>query len=1100
LNLNPKGWLRHALTNPEFNQHLAPFANGGGQIVFDHADEASHSFFIALACTASKDLGKKRHWIIHESPRQRERLATELELWGITAVVLPDSPLNPQNDLHEIADPETAAEWFSILETLATSDAFAVICGPDSFSQYAPSAKSLLSNRTHLKSGLILDPTAFAETLTEHGYERFPTVTGRGHFAIRGGILDLFPFQSPRPLRLEFFDTELESIREFDLNSQASTRKISEIDVLLTEPPAVATVADYLRPSDVKVKIQTDQSNPSDQTDLSENYNFLITENTSTGEEDFTFASYGSPLGTFDAGDFVLDELRREAFFKQLNEWQRDAWDIGIVFSTKGELERFTELSGKDLERDLGLTPVIGELISSFTLPVTKLAVLSSSELFGRYRTPGAARRSTVEKARAIRARATLDDIEPGDLVVHYEYGIGKFKGIVQEEEGEELQIEYKDGSILSVPLEQAHLLGKYIGVGGKTPDLNKLGNATWQKNRKSAEKSILDYAARLLRIQAEREHDQGHAHPPDTRWMFEFEQSFHYTETPDQKQAIIDTKHDLEAPRPMDRLICGDVGFGKTEVAIRAAFKAITGGKQVALLCPTTVLAEQHWRTFRERFSDYPIRVDLLNRFRSAAEVRATIQGLADGSVDMVIGTHRLISGDVAYKDLGLAVVDEEQRFGVAHKEKFKELFRQVDVLTLSATPIPRTLYMALMGARDMSTIDTPPPNRLPVSTTVTAYDERIIRDAIRREMKRGGQVFFLHNRVKTIEMVHKKLKELVPEARVLVGHGQMEKHDLENVMHAFVNHEADVLLATTIIETGIDIPNANTILIDRADRFGLADLYQLRGRVGRAGEKAYAILLLPREMITQGDARKRIHAIKQYTALGSGFKIAMRDLEIRGAGNLLGTKQSGHIAQIGFDLYCQLLRQSIDRLKGKKDPSLHETTFKSDFIISTETQWFSRQKTEDDKTQEKNPSSKSKIQNQPRQYRGRQSSIVNNTSDHLPAFIPTSYLSDAKLRIHAYRELAEANTPKSIDTLEKTWIDRQGRLPDPVKHLITIARIKAEASSNKISSAEISGQRLILHRNGHPILLDGSRYPRLTKTKPADMLNEALEMLRNF
>lgn len=1071
--------------------------------MFDHADEASHSFFAALACTAASDRGKKRQWIVHESPRQRERLAAELELWGITAVVLPDVgaifgrphetdrelQLAPEAPPLEVQDPETAAEWFAILETLAISDSFAVLLGSDQFQQYAPSPHSLLSNRTHLKPGLILDPTAFAETLTTHGYERFPTVTARGHFAIRGGILDLFPFQSPRPLRLEFFDTELESIREFDLNSQASTRKIAQIDLLLTEPPAVATIADYLKPNDVHIAIATDTSYMSNRTYPS----FLITEGTSTAEENFTLAAYSSPLGTFDAGDFVLDELRRETFFKQLNEWQREAWDIGIVFSTKGELERFTELSGKDLERDLGLTPVIGELISSFILPVTKLAVLSSSELFGRYRTPGAARRSSVEKARVIRARATLDDIEPGDLVVHYEYGIGKFKGIAQEEEGEELQIEYKDGSILSVPLEQAHLLGKYIGVGGKTPDLNKLGNATWQKNRKSAEKSILDYAARLLRIQAEREHDQGHAHPPDTRWMFEFEQSFHYTETPDQKQAILDTKHDLEAPRPMDRLICGDVGFGKTEVAIRAAFKAITGGKQAALLCPTTVLAEQHWRTFRERFSDYPIRVDLLNRFRSAAEVKATIQGLADGSVDMVIGTHRLISGDVAYKDLGLAIVDEEQRFGVAHKEKFKDLFRQIDVLTLSATPIPRTLYMALMGARDMSTIDTPPPNRLPVSTTVTAYDERIIRDAIRREMKRGGQVFFLHNRVKTIEMAHKKIKELVPEARVLVGHGQMEKHDLENVMHAFVNHEADVLLATTIIETGIDIPNANTILIDRADRFGLADLYQLRGRVGRAGEKAYAILLLPREMITQGDARKRIHAIKQYTALGSGFKIAMRDLEIRGAGNLLGTKQSGHIAQIGFDLYCQLLRQSIDRLKGKKDPSLQETTFKADFIIPTETQWVSsRHKTQDDKTQEK-ISSISKIKNP-------QSSIGNQSSDHLPAFIPTSYLSDAKLRIHAYRELAEANTPKAIDTLEKNWIDRHGRLPEPVKNLLTIARIKAEAAANNVSSVEISGQRLILQRNGSPILMDGSRYPRLTKTKPGEKLEEALEMLRNF
>ena len=1118
-------WLRQAITSPEFSKRLAPLATGGSTIVFDHAEEASHSFFAALACTASSDLGKKRHWIFHDSPRQRERLASELELWGITALVLPDSPLQrterclqaasetesitsppqPQLDTNEILDPETAAEWFAILETLATTHAFTILLSSEQLTQYAPSAKSLLSNRTHLKPGTDLDPTVFAATLTEHGYDRHPTVTARGHYAIRGGILDLFPYQSPRPLRLEFFDTELESLREFDINTQASTRKLEEIHLLLTEPPAVATIADYLKKGDTLIEIGATAS-----TDLrafvpSCEPTFLITENTAEGvlEENFTLAAYASPLGTFDAGDFILDELRRETFFKQLNEWQREAWDVLIVFSTKGELERFTELSGKDLTRDLGLTPVLGELISSFTLPATKLAVLSSSELFGRYRTPGAARRSSVEKARVMRARATLDDIEPGDLVVHYEYGIGKFKGIAQEDEGEELQIEYKDGSILSVPLEQAHLIGKYVGVGGKTPDLNKLGNATWQKNRKQAEKSILDYAARLLRIQAEREHEQGHAHPPDTRWMFEFEQSFHYTETPDQKQAILDTKHDLEAPRSMDRLICGDVGFGKTEVAIRAAFKCITGGKQAALLCPTTVLAEQHWRTFRERFSDYPIRVDLLNRFRTTAEVRATIKGLADGSVDMVIGTHRLISGDVAYKDLGLAIVDEEQRFGVAHKEKFKDLFRQIDVLTLSATPIPRTLYMALMGARDMSTIDTPPPNRLPVATTVTAYDERIIRDAIRREMKRGGQVFFLHNRVKTIEQVHKKLKELVPEARVLVGHGQMEKHDLENVMHAFVNHEADVLLATTIIETGIDIPNANTILIDRADRFGLADLYQLRGRVGRAGEKAYAILLLPREMITQGDARKRIHAIKQYTALGSGFKIAMRDLEIRGAGNLLGTKQSGHIAQIGFDLYCQLLRQSVDRLKGKQDPSLQETTFKADFIVPTETQWVtqtlnSKLQTSKEDQKPKSSSSVSSVK-----------SVVKNSSlgdlgdlavQPLPAFIPTAYLSDAKLRINAYRELAEANTQKFITSLEKNWIDRHGRLPHPIQNLLTIARIKAEAASNQITSVEISGQRLMLQRNGSPILMDGSRYPRLAKTKPGDKLDEALEMLKNF
>ncbi|MGC4016503.1 MAG: transcription-repair coupling factor [Luteolibacter sp.] len=686
--------------------------------------------------------------------------------------------------------------------------------------------------------------------------------------------------------------------------------------------------------------------------------------------------------------------------------------------------------------------------------------------MFGRYRTPGVARRSSLDRARVAIARATIDEISEGDLVVHYEYGIGRFRGIHPGDDGEELAIEYDGGSILSVPLEQAHLVGKYVGLGGKTPDLNKLGSVAWKNARKSAEKSILDYAAQLLRVHAERESNPGFAHAADSRWMFEFENSFHYTETVDQRRAIEESKKDMESPRPMDRLICGDVGFGKTEVAIRAAFKAVTGGKQVAILVPTTVLAEQHWRTFRERMSDYPVRVDLLNRFRTPSQVKDTLRGLEEGSVDIVIGTHRLVSGDVHFKDLGLVVVDEEQRFGVKHKEKFKELFRQVNVMTLSATPIPRTLYMALMGARDMSTIETPPPNRVPVSTTVCAYDERVIRDAIQREMKRGGQVFFLHNRVKTIELMASKIRQLVPEARILIGHGQMEKDDLEVVMHTFVKGEADVLLATTIIETGIDIPNANTILIDRADRFGLADLYQLRGRVGRAGEKAYAILLLPREMMTTGDARKRIHAIKQYTALGSGFKIAMRDLEIRGAGNLLGTKQSGHIAQIGFDLYCQLLRQSVDRLKGRGQTSHHaETGFKADCVCFSESAYAR----EDHK-------------------------------EVIPAFLPASWLPETKLRLSAYRELAEAVTEKAVRKLETAWRDRFGRFPDAVANLLQVARIKALAAARDVASVELQAQRLMLNRNGDYILLEGKRFPRLTHHLPKPKLDEAEGMLRSL
>ena len=1043
------------MTQPEFSVRLAALATGESEVVLDHSAEASHAFLAAVVALAAKNLGKTRLWLVCDMPRHRERLASELELWGVTALVLPDGPVETGDGT--IADPESAAEWFSVLEILARSESCAVICGSDAFSSKAPSPTALRASRTPLKPGTTLDPAALAKSLTDHGYERVPTVTARGHYAVRGGILDLFAWQAAKPLRLEFFDTELESIREFDLDSQASTAKLLESDLLLAEPSSEACVADYRRKTDLIISFGAEIERP----------DVRILEGAAeyNSEEDFTLACFGSPLGTFEAGDFVLEESRRETFFRQLNEWQRDGWDIAMVFGNKGEEDRFTELAGKDLVRDLGLTPIRGELLAGFTVPISKLAVLSSSELFGRYRTPGGPRRSLLEKARAARARATVDEMEVGDLVVHYEYGIGRFKGIQQGDEGDELVLQYRDGALLGVPLEQAHLVGKYVGLGGKTPELNKLGGAAWKTARKAAEKSIMDYAAQLLRVQAERQGEVGFAHPPDSRWMWEFERSFHYTETTDQRRAIDETKLDLESPRPMDRLICGDVGFGKTEVAIRGAFKAITSGKQVAILVPTTVLAEQHWRTFRERMSDYPIRIDLLNRFRTAAEVRETLAGLADGSVDLVIGTHRLVSGDVTFKDLGLVVVDEEQRFGVAHKEKFKQLFRQVDVLTLSATPIPRTLYMALMGARDMSTIDTPPPNRVPVSTTVCAYDERIIRDAIRREMKRGGQTFFLHNRVKTIDMMAAKIRELVPEAKVLIGHGQMDKDDLEVVMHAFVKGEADVLLATTIIETGIDIPNANTILIDRADRFGLADLYQLRGRVGRAGEKAYAILLLPRDMMTVGDARKRINAIKEYTALGSGFKIAMKDLEIRGAGNLLGTKQSGHISQIGFELYCQLLRQSVDRLKGRKDTPRGETSFKADFIVFSETAYAR----EDPK-------------------------LV------LPAFLPAAWLEETKVRITAYREISEASTEKALNALEISWRDRFGRIPDAAARLIEITRIKSLAAAEGIASVEISGQRLMLHRNGDYILLEGRRFPRLQSASPQGKLAEATTLLKNF
>lgn len=1046
----PVRWLRPAADQPDFAKRLASAASGGGTTVFDHVDPAARAWLIALILGHPEPT--PRGWILDPSPKNRERLATELRLWGVKARILPDPVVGIQSD--EAPDPEAEADRIDTLDFLHRAKRCVIIAAPDCFDHPAPAPGELSASRVVLKRGETQDPGDLIERLAAEGFERAPLVQGRGQFAVRGGILDVFPWHVPMPVRVEFFDTEIESIREFDLDSQTSARKLERAEFGLADPDMDGTVGDYLQPDDLVIEL-THEPSGSDAA-------VVITPQPADPdrEEDFSTACHAEPFGRFEAGDFVLEEIRRDSFVQQLARWHGDGWQTAVVFANQGEAARFLELLPASAADHF--EPVTGDLMESFTVPSAKLAVLSSAEIFGRYRTH--APLATRTNRRAAEAKASLEEINEGDLVVHSEYGIGRFSGIRRSDDSEELLIEYRDGSSLAVPIDQAHLVGRYVGLGGKDPELSKLGGTAWKKVRKQAEDAILDYAARLLRVQAERQTHEGFAHPPDSRWMWEFEQSFHFTETTDQLRAISESKRDMESMKPMDRLICGDVGFGKTEVAIRAAFKAVTGGKQVALLCPTTVLAEQHWRTFRERMSDYPVRIDLLNRFRTAAESRATIQGLADGSVDIVIGTHRLLSADIAFKDLGLAVVDEEQRFGVKHKERFKELFRQIDVLTLSATPIPRTLYMALMGARDMSTIDTPPPNRVPVHTTVTQYDERVIREAIRRELARGGQVFFLHNRVKSIEMVRKRLAELVPEARILVGHGQMEKDELELVMRAFVNGEADILLATTIIETGIDIPNANTILIDRADRFGLADLYQLRGRVGRAGEKAYAILLLPRDLVTAGDARKRIHAIKQYTALGSGFRIAMRDLEIRGAGNLLGTKQSGQIAAIGFDLYCRLLRQSVDRLRGKQAIHRHECAFKADFLVV------------------------------------REAAHLKDPKAGLPAYLPGSWLEDTQLRVAAFRELSEAADERELDALIKRWTDRFGRLPEPTLNLLDVTRLRLLAAHVGIASVEIQGQRLMIHRNGDYLLLEGKRFPRLSETKPKAMLKEAIAMIRSI
>ncbi|MBK1835562.1 transcription-repair coupling factor [Roseibacillus ishigakijimensis] len=1009
-------------------------------------EEAARPVVIASLARSLQKEGR-RLWLEVANPRHRNRLEEELSSFpGPKPLSLPAPELQNDTTLGPGGD------WQLALHQLAADHAQApVLLPPSAWQSSAPRPDTLREAALELSPDLTLDPADLEARLLALDFEKVPQVHARLQFARRGGILDLFPPNTTHPIRLEFFDDTLESLREFDLHSQTTIKRLDHVRLQLETPDSASLLVDWLAPGDLVLRCEDSEEEPPEHPPA------LLLSDAPTGH-DLTLPALALPFAALDSGDFVMHDFQRDAVLRQMRHWLDEGWDLVVASANEGEHHRFHELSQQQFAKDDELVSWRRWLPRGFILPEKKVAFLSLSELFGRYNKP--ARLSELDKQRAQSTRLEVEELREEDLVIHAEYGLGRFEGIEYDEEGrEELILRYRDEAAVHVPLSHAHLVARYIGTGGATPELSKLGSAKWKKTKAEAEKAIRDYAARLLKVQAERETVPGHAHPPDSKWMWDFENAFPYTETPDQLSAISATKADMEAPQPMDRLICGDVGFGKTEVAIRAAFKAVTGGSQAVMLCPTTVLAEQHHRNFCARMSEFPITIHLLNRFRKPAEVRETLQGLANGSVDIVIGTHRLLSPDLQYKNLGLVVVDEEQRFGVKHKEALKERFRQIDVLTLSATPIPRTLYFSLMGVRDMSTIDTAPPNRNPVKTEIHAYDERIIKKAIENELARGGQVYFLHNRVGTIEHMRDRIQELVPKAKIVIGHGQMDKDELEVVMHKFVDGQADILLATTIIESGIDIPNANTILIDRADRFGLADLYQLRGRVGRSDRQAYAFLFLPREAVAGGDSRKRLNAIRQYTALGSGFRIAMRDLEIRGAGSLLGTKQSGHMAAIGFDLYCQLLKQSVEELQGKKQTRPADLVLRADILSFTEGRYEKGQ---------------------------------------LPAYLPAAYIPEAKERVAAYRALATLGNPAELTALGDQWRDRYGRLPKPAKNLLLATRLRLAGAALGADLLEIKEKRLIVQKNGG--YLSGNTFPRLKAKSAERQIEEAIDLLNTM
>ena len=988
--------------------------------------------------------------------KRQEEFHHDLQFWEPRALLLPDLELAAEGV--GSPDPELAAARLAALREIDTGQPPLVVVTAGGLRHPAPSRRKLGEGIMTLRRGGTLAIAALASRLEKAGFERVSTAAQRGHYAVRGGIIDISPWQTALPVRLEFFGDEIESIRSYDPDSQRSVETLESCELGLDDGSAGhdATVRDHFAGDTVFLSIEDAWPEAGAR---------LHSGPVLDGEGETEITAGDHPLGDFAAGDIVLLEQRRRDLFRQIARWQADGWTVRIVCTNEGEATRLRELAASEPDSPRELPVLLGTLTRGFTLPDAKLALLTDAELFGRAASLGQ-RRGGWQRARAALARQTLrfDDFEADDLVVHLDYGIARYRGLQvlpgQEETGEVLTLEFARGSKLYVPLDQGWKVSRYVGVGRKNPALSELGDERWQRARSKAEKSVLAYAEKLLRVQAERELECGITFPPDNTWQREFEDSFPFKETPDQLRAIDEAKKDMESARPMDRLICGDVGFGKTEVAIRAAFKAVMGGKQVAFLAPTTVLAQQHWQTLRERMSDYPVTVGLLSRFRTPKQQKQTLQGLRDGSVDIVVGTHRLLGKDVAFRNLGLVIVDEEQRFGVLHKERLKENFRKVDVLTLSATPIPRTLYLSLLGARDMSTIETPPANRIPVETVICGYDERLIRDAIKRELARGGQVYFLHNRVKSIGLLEKRLKELVPEARTVIGHGQMDEEELEDVMNSFVSGQTDILLCTTIIESGLDIPNANTIIIDRADRFGLADLYQLRGRVGRSNHKAYAYLLLPRDLMGGGEARQRIAAIRQYSNLGAGFRVAMRDLEIRGAGNILGTEQSGHILAIGFEFYCRLLKAAVARLKGERAPGRPDIRVNLDFIASD-----------------------------PATARDGQ----------LPAWIPADYIAEPKERIAAHRALAEAETLPALDQLKKQWRDRYGRLPGPARHLLKTAAIRLRAAGVGIDLVETEGNVLRLRRGGDFIMI-GHRHPRLESDDPALKLRQILALLQQL
>ncbi len=1107
--------------------------------------------------------------VVLEEARELETFAEDLALFhraagnrtALEVLVFPESQADSR-DMREAF--HAASDRLGVLSKLrgrkhavTAPDPLLVLTTPGALLQPVPPPEDFSEREITLRKGEERSFQGLLELLKQFDYDSEAVCEAPGQYAVRGGIVDVYPITAHQPYRLDFFGDTLEDVRTLDPVSQRSGESVERIT--LTAAPQIhaaraqASLLDYLgaathvtllEPQALEEAFDLLDNAPADartldrlagraarlfgvsDLDLASTL-FDGTDDEQTWDTESLRHHRSLPEDNQLAHERLeAEDVARRKFLEQILAWQREGYAVDFFIAKEGEEQRTRELLDEDADlKKLKPRFVRGAVNEGFkvtfgranppgeppsatadsiergspgrlalppsTRPRGYLAV-TETEIFGRKRQRRTASKRALVTPSAVDQLLDFADLVEGDFVVHLQHGVAVYRGLTRLETAdgirEVISLEFDDKVTLHVPLQESHLISRYVGLAKVKPQLGRVGSGRWEKVRAAAERATLDLAAELLQIQARREAQPGHAFAADATWQKEFEAAFPFTETPDQAKAIVETKLDMEKTRPMDRLVCGDVGFGKTEVAIRAAFKAVMGGKQVAVLVPTTVLAQQHLNTFRERMAGYPVAVEMVSRFRSRKEQNQILAALTTGKIDILIGTHRLVQSDVRFKDLGLVIIDEEQRFGVKHKEVFKRWRAHVDMLSMSATPIPRTLYLALTGARDLSTIETAPVNRLPIQTIVKNYDEKVVVEAIQHETRRGGQVFYLHNRVMSIDLVAARLRELLPKLRIGVGHGKMDEKDLEHVMTDFVAGNYDVLVCTTIIESGLDIPNCNTIIIEGADRFGLSQLYQLRGRVGRFKHQAYAYLLLHRHARVMDLARQRLSAIRQHNQLGAGFRIAMRDLELRGAGNLLGAEQSGHIVGVGFELYCQLLKQSVARLKGEKHAAAVRASVKLDFVFVGEGA---------DRTTTKRAEATDSFSAL------KQAEREAGEFAKIQARLPAAYIGETRLRIDFYRRLAMAENVDAIRAIEAELRDRFGKFGNEVRALLLVTEIRVRAEQKGLLSVETDSGRLkCLRHSGRrdDFIQIHNRFPRLTAPTPTARLKELIVFLTNL